>query len=230
MAESAIAVVNSGSSSVKFSLFLRRGDALDLRLRGQFESLFAKPRFVAKNADGATVAERSWNEGARLGHDGALAHLVEFLRGHGEGARLIGVGHRVVHGGLEFAEPVPVDETVLAKLDKYVPLAPLHQPHNLAAIRALAARAPELPQVACFDTAFHRSNPELAQMFALPHALHEEGVRRYGFHGLSYEYIASTLPAVDANAAGGRTVVLHLGNGASMCALAGGRSIASSMR
>ena len=229
MAESAIAVVNSGSSSVKFSLFLRRGDALDLRLRGQFESLFAKPRFVAKNADGATVAERSWNEGARLGHDGALAHLVEFLRGHGEGARLIGVGHRVVHGGLEYAEPVRVDEAVLGKLDKYVPLAPLHQPHNLAAIRALATRAPELPQVACFDTAFHRSNPELAQMFALPHALHEEGVRRYGFHGLSYEYIASTLPAVDANAAGGRTVVLHLGNGASMCALAGGRSIASTM-
>jgi acetate kinase len=229
MAESAIAVVNSGSSSVKFSLFLRRGDALELRLRGQFESLFAKPRFVARNADGATVAERSWNEGARLGHDGALAHLVEFLRGHGEGARLIGVGHRVVHGGLEYAEPVRVDEAVLGKLDKYVPLAPLHQPHNLAAIRALAARAPELPQVACFDTAFHRSNPELAQMFALPHALHEAGVRRYGFHGLSYEYIASTLPSVDAKAAAGRTIVLHLGNGASMCALSGGRSIASTM-
>jgi acetate kinase len=229
VAASAIAVVNSGSSSVKFSLFLRRGDSLDLSLRGQFESLFAKPRFVARNADGDTVAERTWNEGARLGHDGALAHLVEFLRGHGEGARLIGVGHRVVHGGLEFAEPVPVDETVLAKLDKYVPLAPLHQPHNLAAIRALAARAPELPQVACFDTAFHRSNPELAQMFALPHALHEAGVRRYGFHGLSYEYIASTLPAIDEKAAAGRTVVLHLGNGASMCALASGRSIASTM-
>jgi acetate kinase len=229
MAESAIAVVNSGSSSVKFSLFLRRGDALDLRLRGQFESLFAKPRFVARNAEGATVAERSWNEGARLGHDGALAHLVEFLRGHGEGARLIGVGHRVVHGGLEYAEPVRVDEAVLGKLDKYVPLAPLHQPHNLAAIRALATRAPELPQVACFDTAFHRTNPELAQMFALPHALHEKGVRRYGFHGLSYEYIASTLPSIDAKAAGGRTIVLHLGNGASMCALAGGRSIASTM-
>jgi acetate kinase len=229
MAESAIAVVNSGSSSVKFSLFLRRGDALELRLRGHFESLFATPRFVARNADDAVVAERTWNEGARIGHDGALAHLVEFVRSHGEGARLIGVGHRVVHGGLDYAEPVRVDETVLAKLDKYVPLAPLHQPHNLAAIRALAARAPELPQVACFDTAFHRSNPELAQMFALPHALHEAGVRRYGFHGLSYEYIASTLPSVDAKAAAGRTIVLHLGNGASMCALSGGRSIASTM-
>ena len=229
VAGDAIAVVNAGSSSVKFSLFLRRGDALDLRLRGQFESLSGKPRFVAKDAAGRTVAERTWDEGARLGHAGALAHLVEFLRGHGEGARLIGVGHRVVHGGLEYAEPVRLDETVLVKLDKYVPLAPLHQPHNLAAIRALAARAPDLPQIACFDTAFHRTNPELAQMFALPYALHEAGVRRYGFHGLSYEYIASRLPSVDEKAATGRTVVLHLGNGASMCALSSGRSVASTM-
>ena len=229
MVESAIAVVNAGSSSVKFSLFLRRGDALDLRLRGQFESLSGKPRFVAKDAAGQTIAERTWDEGARLGHAGALAHLVEFLRGHGEGARLIGVGHRVVHGGLEYAEPVRLDETVLVKLDKYVPLAPLHQPHNLAAIRALAARAPDLPQIACFDTAFHRTNPELAQMFALPYALHEAGVRRYGFHGLSYEYIASRLPSVDEKAATGRTVVLHLGNGASMCALSRGQSVASTM-
>jgi acetate kinase len=229
VAGNAIAVVNAGSSSVKFSLFLRRGDALDLRLRGQFESLSGKPRFVAKDAAGRTVAERTWDEGARLGHAGALEHLVEFLRGHGEGARLIGVGHRVVHGGLEYAEPVRLDETVLVKLDKYVPLAPLHQPHNLAAIRALAARAPDLPQIACFDTAFHRTNPELAQMFALPYALHEAGVRRYGFHGLSYEYIASRLPSVDEKAATGRTVVLHLGNGASMCALSSGRSVASTM-
>jgi len=229
VAGDAIAVVNAGSSSVKFSLFLRRGDALDLRLRGQFESLSGKPRFVAKDAAGQTIAERTWDEGARLGHAGALAHLVEFLRGHGEGARLIGVGHRVVHGGLEYAEPVRLDETVLVKLDKYVPLAPLHQPHNLAAIRALAARAPDLPQIACFDTAFHRTNPELAQMFALPYALHEAGVRRYGFHGLSYEYIASRLPSVDEKAATGRTVVLHLGNGASMCALSSGRSVASTM-
>ena len=229
VAGDAIAVVNAGSSSVKFSLFLRRGDALDLRLRGQFESLSGKPRFVAKDAAGRTVVERTWDEGARLGHAGALAHLVEFLRGHGEGARLIGVGHRVVHGGLEYAEPVRLDETVLVKLDKYVPLAPLHQPHNLAAIRALAARAPDLPQIACFDTAFHRANPELAQMFALPYALHEAGVRRYGFHGLSYEYIASRLPSVDEKAATGRTVVLHLGNGASMCALSRGQSVASTM-
>jgi acetate kinase len=229
MAEDAIVVVNAGSSSVKFSLFLRRGDALDLSLRGQLEALFSRPRFLARDAAGETVAEQSWDEGTQLGHDGALAHLVAFLRRQAGGAHLAGVGHRVVHGGLAYSEPVRVDQTVLEALDKYVSLAPLHQPHNLAAIRSVAERAPELPQVACFDTAFHRGNPELAQMFALPHALHEAGVRRYGFHGLSYEYIASTLPAIDAEAAAGRTVVLHLGNGASMCALQAGRSVASTM-
>ena len=144
-------------------------------------------------------------------------------------SKLIGVGHRVVHGGMEYTHPVRVDATVLAALDKFVPLAPLHQPHNLAAIRAVMHRSPDVPQVACFDTAFHRTNPEIAQMFALPYELHEAGVRRYGFHGLSYEYIASVLPGIDASAAQGRTVVLHLGNGASMCALNGGRSVASTM-
>jgi acetate kinase len=229
MADNAIVVVNAGSSSVKFSVFIQRGDDLDLRLRGQLESLFNVPHFIARDADGKTVAEQSWTKGTQLGHDGALAHLMEFLRSHAAGARLIGVGHRVVHGGLEYSQPARVDATVLAALDRYVSLAPLHQPHNLAAIRAVAQRAPDLPQVACFDTAFHRTNPEIAQMFALPHAMHEAGVRRYGFHGLSYEYIASVLPGVDARAATGRTVVLHLGNGASMCALAQRRSVASTM-
>ena len=229
MNESAIIVVNAGSSSVKFSVFIQRGEGLDLRLRGQHESLFENPRFFARDAAGQTVAEKAWTPGRPLGHDGALAHLIEFLREHAAGARLVGVGHRVVHGGLEYAQPVRVDAEVLAALDRYVSLAPLHQPHNLAAIRAVAQRVPELPQVACFDTAFHRTNPEIAQMFALPHALHEAGVRRYGFHGLSYEYIASVLPQVDARAARGRTVVLHLGNGVSMCALSEGRSIASTM-
>jgi acetate kinase len=135
----------------------------------------------------------------------------------------------VVHGGLHYTAPTRVDAQVLADLERYVPLAPLHQPHNLALIRVLLEREPALPQVACFDTAFHRSQPEVAQAFALPRALSAQGVRRYGFHGLSYEYIASALPSVDARAATGRTVVLHLGNGASMCALAGGRSVASTM-
>jgi acetate kinase len=227
--ENAIVVVNAGSSSVKFSVFVRRGGDLDLRLRGQLEGLFTRPRFIVRDAAGQTVSEKSWDEGTQLGHDGALEYLMAFLRGQAGGARLAGVGHRVVHGGLEYTQPVRVDAGVLAALDKFVSLAPLHQPHNLAAIRAVARRAPELPQVACFDTAFHRTNPEIAQMFALPYALHEAGVRRYGFHGLSYEYIASALPNVDGRAASGRTVVLHLGNGASMCALAAGRSVASTM-
>jgi acetate kinase len=146
---------------------------------------------------------------------------------HGE--TLVGVGHRVVHGGLEFMAPTRLDSTVLARLARYEPLAPLHQPHNLAAIRVLFERLPGVPQVACFDTAFHRTVPEVAQLFALPPRFAAAGVRRYGFHGLSYEYVASVLPSLDARAAGGRTVVFHLGNGASMCALSGGRSIATTM-
>jgi acetate kinase len=143
--------------------------------------------------------------------------------------RLVGVGHRVVHGGAAYARPVRVDAQVLAALRELEPLAPLHQPNNLAPIAAILERNPALPQVACFDTAFHRTNPELAQMFALPYEYFEQGVRRYGFHGLSYEYVASTLPAIDARAAAGRTVVLHLGNGSSLCALQGGISVASTM-
>jgi acetate kinase len=229
MAEQAIVVINAGSSSVKFSVFFRNTETLDLRIRGQIEALFSAPRFLARDASGTTVSEDAWPDGTKLGHDGALAHLFEFLRGRADGVKLIGVGHRVVHGGMEYTQPVRVDATVLGALDKFVPLAPLHQPHNLAAIRAVMHRSPDVPQVACFDTAFHRTNPEIAQMFALPYELHEAGVRRYGFHGLSYEYIASVLPGIDARAASGRTVVLHLGNGASMCALAGGRSVASTM-
>jgi len=225
----AIVVVNAGSSSVKYSVFVRRGDALDLRLRGLVESLFERPHAVARDAAGQTLAETTWPEGTPLGHDGALAHVMEVLRAHAGGAQLIGVGHRVVHGGLAYTQPVRVDAAVLEVLERYVGLAPLHQPHNLAAIRAVAARLPGLPQVACFDTAFHRSNAEIAQMFALPFELFEIGVRRYGFHGLSYEYIASTLPQVDPRAAAGRTVVMHLGNGASMCALDACRSVASTM-
>jgi len=229
MSDQAIVVLNAGSSSVKFSVFFRNGGSLELRLRGQIEALFSAPRFIAKDASGNKAGEKSWPEGTKLGHEGALAHLFEFLRGRADGVKLIGVGHRVVHGGMAYTQPVRVDAQVLTALARFVPLAPLHQPHNLAAIRAVIERAPDVPQVACFDTAFHRSNPEIAQMFALPYEMHEAGVRRYGFHGLSYEYIASVLPGVDAKAAQGRTVVLHLGNGASMCALQGGRSVASTM-
>jgi acetate kinase len=225
----AIVVINAGSSSIKFSLFLERGADLALDLRGQVEGIYTAPHFVAKAPDGKTRSEKTWAEGEKLGHDGALAHLFSVLREELHDDRLIGVGHRVVHGGLEYSAPVRLDANVVAALEKFVPLAPLHQPHNLAPIRALLAQAPDVPQVACFDTAFHRTNPEIAQRFALPEMLHAAGVRRYGFHGLSYEYIASVLARYDERAARGRTVVLHLGNGSSMCAMAAGRSIASTM-
>jgi len=224
-----IAVVNAGSSSLKFSLFGVRGDALELTVHGQAEGLYTAARFQAKDAAGRVLDEKSWGDGVALGHDGALDHLLAFLRGQLVNDRLVGVGHRVVHGGLEYSLPVRVDGSVLATLEKLVPLAPLHQPHNLAPIRGLLARSPQLPQVACFDTAFHRAQPPVAQAFALPKAITDRGVRRYGFHGLSYEYIAGVLPEHDPRAAGGRTVVLHLGNGASMCAIADGKSIATTM-
>jgi len=225
----AIAVLNAGSSSIKFSLFAQSGDDLALTVGGQAEGIHTAPRFTAKNPAGETISSHAWDEGTSLGHDGALEHIVAFLRDKLQGLNLKGIGHRVVHGGLEYAQPVRVDRKVLDDLAKFIPLAPLHQPHNLTPIRLLLERQANLPQVACFDTAFHRAQPEIAQMFALPKELHDAGVRRYGFHGLSYEYIASRLPKLDPQAAKGRTVVLHLGNGASMCALAAGRSVASTM-
>jgi acetate kinase len=225
----AILVVNAGSSSIKFSVFVDRAGTPALALRGQIEGLYTRAHFIAKGAAGATVSEKTWDSGAKLGHEGAVDHLAVFLRSELTEVRLAGVGHRVVHGGLEYTKPVRVDANVLAKLEKFNPLAPLHQPNNLKPIRLLLERQPQLPQVACFDTSFHRSQPPVAQRFALPDELHEAGVRRYGFHGLSYEYIASVLPQHDGRAAAGRTVVLHLGNGASMCAMEGGMSVASTM-
>ena len=225
----AIAVLNAGSSSIKFSLFLVRDDELELEQRGQIEGIYTAPHFVAQDRAGKLSAEKSWGDGVRLGHADALEYLVAHLRAGLSGDHLMGVGHRVVHGGLEYTRPVRLTAQVLAGLEKFVPLAPLHQPHNLAPIRQLLERAPGLPQVACFDTSFHRSNAEIAQMFALPSELHAQGVRRYGFHGLSYEYIASVLPRYDQKAASGRSVVLHLGNGASVCAMQAGKSVASTM-
>ena len=225
----AFAVLNAGSSSIKFSLFTASGNELTLAARGQTEGLYTSPRFVAKDAGGRMIEEKSWGDAVQLGHDGALDHLVGFLRTEFAQHRLVAVGHRVVHGGPAYSAPVRVDAAVLAALEKLVPLAPLHQPHNLAPIRVLLERAPSLPQVACFDTAFHHGQPPVAQAFALPKAITDRGVRRYGFHGLSYEYIAQALPQHDARAAAGRTILLHLGNGASMCAIAAGRSVASTM-
>jgi acetate kinase len=224
-----ILVVNAGSSSLKFRAYDAGGGTPQLLLRGQIESLYTEPHFSASGASGEHREEQRWPAGTALGHDGAIAHIGDFLRSHRGDNRLVAAGHRVVHGGMRFTQPTLVTPEVIDELAALVPLAPLHQPHNLAPIRALAQLRPDLPQVACFDTAFHHTAPEQAQAFALPHDITARGVRRYGFHGLSYEYIASRLPEVAPAAARGRTVVAHLGNGASMCALREGRSIASTM-
>ena len=224
----AILVLNAGSSSIKLSVFSEQGSELALQLRGQVEGLNTAPRFVAHDPSGGLVAERSWR-GTRFGHDDAIEFLGGFLRQRLSDNRLVAVGHRVVHGGLEYTAPVRVEAETLKALERFIPLAPLHQPHNLSPMAWLLARAPELPQVACFDTSFHRAIPDVAQRFALPAELHEAGVRRYGFHGLSYEYIASEFPRLEAKAGSARTIVLHLGNGSSMCAMDGGRSVATTM-
>jgi acetate kinase len=224
-----ILVVNAGSSSLKFRAYDAGGGTPQLLLRGQIESLYTEPHFSASGASGEHREEQRWPAGTALGHDGAIAHIGDFLRSHRGDNRLVAAGHRVVHGGMRFTQPTLVTPEVIDELAALVPLAPLHQPHNLAPIRALAQLRPDLPQVACFDTAFHHTAPEQAQAFALPHDITARGVRRYGFHGLSYEYIANRLPEVAPAAARGRTVVAHLGNGASMCALREGRSIASTM-
>lgn len=225
----AIAVLNAGSSSIKFSIFVIHDDNADVLVRGQIEGIYTTPRFVAKDSKGAVMAEKSWPEGTKLGHDGALEHLFSYVRSEFADHHLLGVGHRVVHGGLDYTQPVRLNPEVLAKLERLVPLVPLHQPHNLAPIRLLLERRPELPQVACFDTSFHRTNPYISQLYALPLEYAEAGVMRYGFHGLSYEYIASVLAKFDARAASGKTLVLHLGNGASICAMENSKSVASTM-
>ncbi len=225
----AVAVLNAGSSSLKFSLYTVAGASLALVARGQAEGLFTSPRFVAKDGDGNLIDDQSFGSESKLGHEAALEHLVAFVRARFAAHRLVALGHRVVHGGVEYSRPARVDLDVVRALEKYIPLAPLHQPHNLAPIKAILERLPDLPQVACFDTAFHRAQPPVAQAFALPKSITDRGVLRYGFHGLSYEYVAGALPEYDAKAAAGKAVILHLGNGSSMCAIEDGRSMASTM-
>jgi len=227
---SAILVLNAGSSSLKFTEFRIGSDGeLVPSLDGVLEELGGAARFRARDADRRVVGEHAWTSAEPPRHEGAVRYLLDWLAARPGGAKLGAVGHRVVHGGTVYSAPVRVDTDVLADLETLVPLAPLHQPHNLMPIRLIAARRPDLPQVACFDTAFHRDAPAVAQAYALPPEITERGVRRFGFHGLSYEYIASVLPRHEPRAASGRTVVLHLGNGASMCALAAGRSVATTM-
>jgi acetate kinase len=223
-----ILVVNAGSSSIKFRLYRRAAGTLALALKGMVEGIGTAPRFGATDAAGAALAARDWPDGATLAHEHFIERLLAWLDAHA-GEPLAAAGHRVVHGGLGFAAPVRIDDAVIAGLEALVPLAPLHQPHNLAGIRAIARLKPALPQVACFDTAFHRTMPEVATRFGLPRALHDKGIRRYGFHGLSYEYVARVLAERAPALAAGRVVIAHLGNGASLCALAAGRSVATTM-
>ena len=215
-----IIVLNAGSSSLKFTIYSAHGEKPEALYDGQIEGIGTEPRFKVKDGAGKVVEEKKWPAGAPLDHEGAIDALFAWGRGVlSSSDRIVAVGHRVVHGGLEYTKPTIVNDHILGDLEKLVPLAPLHQPHNLAAIRIVARRNPGIPQVACFDTSFHTTIPAVAQAFALPRKITEQGVRRYGFHGLSYEYISTVLPGFDPEAAKGRTIIAHLGNGASMCAM-----------
>jgi acetate kinase len=224
-----ILVANAGSSSVKFQVFaVERDGTLTRQIKGQVDGVGTKPRLRATGVDSKVVVDRIYEPNLMVDVPSALATAGDWLR---EELHIhpTAVGHRVVHGGPDYDRPVRVDAEVLHKLERYVSLAPLHQPFNLAPIRSVLATFPTLPQVACFDTAFHRGHSALADCYAIPRQLHAEGVRRYGFHGLSYEYIASALPDVAQAIATKRVIVAHLGSGASMCAIDQGRSIESTM-
>jgi acetate kinase len=221
-------VLNAGSSSLKFCVYQRPpAENWRLEARGQIEGIGTKPRLAVKDAAGTTIAEQTL-DAVRDGRQ-ALDALANLLRSKYSGARILGVGHRVVHGGAKYGEPTVVTKQVLAELHELVPLAPLHQPYNLAAIEAVSERLPDVPQVACFDTAFHRGQPAVAELIPLPRDLCRSGLQRYGFHGLSYEYIASVLPQIAPELAHGRVIVAHLGSGASMCALKNGKSVDSTL-
>jgi acetate kinase len=222
-------VLNAGSSSLKFCVYRRPdGEAWQLEARGQIEGIGTAPRFTAKNGAGGVLADHQLNTVVKDART-ALDALAEWMRSRYGGARVLGVGHRVVHGGAKYAAPTVVTPQVLNDLRELVPLAPLHQPHNLAAIDAVTAQLPGVPQVACFDTSFHRGQADVAEVIPLPRDICRGGVQRYGFHGLSYEYIASVLPQVAPEIADGRVIVAHLGSGASLCALTNGRSVDHSL-
>ncbi len=225
----AVLVVNAGSSSVKFQVFelATSGDPQRL-IKGQIDGIGTRPRLRAEARDGARLIDESYAPLEIPDVPAAIAAAGDWLRAT-QKVNLVAVGHRVVHGGPQYDQPVFVDQDVLARLEQYSPLAPLHQPNNLAPIRTLLARRPELVQVACFDTAFHRTHSAIADHYAIPEHFYREGVRRYGFHGLSYEYVAGRLRDIAPNVANGRVIVAHLGSGASMCALSGGKSVESTM-
>jgi Acetate kinase len=217
-----ILVVNAGSSSVKFQVFALDGDGRPRReIKGQMDGIGSRPRLRATGATGEILADRAYPIEGVSDVSAALMLAGAWLRDELQLSPLA-VGHRVVHGGPDYDRPVLIDHGVIARLERLTALAPLHQPHNLAPIRSLLANFPALPQVACFDTAFHRDHDAVADHYAIPRQLHDEGIRRYGFHGLSYEYVAKTLPQVAPHIAKARVIVAHLGSGASMCAIHGG--------
>ncbi|MET4331368.1 acetate kinase [Bradyrhizobium sp. i1.15.2] len=224
-----ILVVNAGSSSVKFQVYSIEGDGILRRqLKGQMDGIGSRPRLRASGSTSDPLADRAYPIEAVPDVPAAMDIAGAWLRDE-QRIHPIAVGHRVVHGGPDYDRPIQIDHGVVTRLERFIALAPLHQPHNLAPIRSILGNLPELPQVACFDTAFHRTHSAVADHYAIPHHLYAEGVRRYGFHGLSYEYIAKTLPKVAPKTANGRVIVAHLGSGASMCALSAGRSVESTM-
>jgi len=225
----AIISLNSGSSSIKFGLYTLEPDGPRHAAGGKLEGIGSDPRILVRQDDGAVLLDKCWPDGAGLTHEDLLGELYGWASDHLGGHEIVAVGHRVVHGGGVFWAPQVIDAALIARLEAFCPLAPLHQPHNIAAIREIARMAPHLLQVACFDTAFHHAMPDVAARLALPRWLAEKGVRRYGFHGLSYEYIARRLGEIDPGLAGGRVIVAHLGNGASLCAMRDGAGIDTTM-
>jgi acetate kinase len=224
---SSIAVINAGSSSIKFAVFHALSTPA-LLLRGQIEGIGATPRATLSDAEGKQLVEEDFQD-AGFDHAAATQALMRIGAQWLDGRDISAVGHRVVHGGADYSAPLLLTDEVIEKLMALIPLAPLHQPHNLAAIRTIRESHPGLPQVACFDTAFHRSQPPLAQAFAIPRKYSQDGVRRYGFHGISYEYVTARLKIIAPEIADGRVIIAHLGNGASLCATLEGRSVASTM-
>ena len=222
-------VINAGSSSLKFCVF-RRADGRPwlIETRGQIEGIGTAPRFTAKDGEGKGVLDRQLDSSVNDGRK-ALGAVADWLGERYGGSPVRGVGHRIVHGGAKYTGPTIVTPEILADLRALIPLAPLHQPYNLQAIEAVAERLPTVPQVACFDTSFHRGQPAVAELVPLPKDIRDTGVQRYGFHGLSYEYIASVLPTVAPEIAQGRVIVAHLGSGASMCAMKNGKSLDSTL-
>ncbi len=226
----AIIVLNAGSSSLKFSVYAVADPKLDLIAHGQIEGLETAPRFTAKDHNGNSLADAKLPVGQDFGHPQAFSHIANWIEEHyASQYSTTGIGHRIVHGGAKFKAPTRINSEVISELEKLIPLAPLHQPHNLAAVKAVSQSHPNLPQVACFDTAFHQDRSSVSMRFAISDEFFQQGIRRWGFHGLSYESIIGSLRETEPTLAKGRVIVAHLGNGASLCAIRDGRSVDTTM-